>query len=54
MFKHIIIVIAGVCALILGIALILLWWPQVVNLFKGGIGMILALAGLVILYLAKR
>jgi len=54
MFKQIFIAITGVCALILGIALILLWWPQVVDLFKGVIGMILALVGLVILYMVRR
>lgn len=54
MFKQILIVITGVSALISGIVLILLWWPQVINLFKGVIGMILALAGLVILYIVRR
>lgn len=44
----------GAFILISGIALILLWWPQVINLFKGIVGMILALVGLIILYVAKR
>ncbi len=54
MFKQILMFIVGIFFLILGIVLILCWWPQVVDLFKGGIAMILTFAGLVILYLAKR
>lgn len=37
-----------------GISLILLWWPEVVLLFKAVIGMILAFAGLLILYFQKQ
>lgn len=44
----------GTLILISGIALILLWWPQVVALFKGGIGIMLALVGLVIMYTVRR
>ena len=54
MSKQILMFVTGTFLLIAGIDLILLWWPQVVNLFKGVIAMTLALAGLVILYLAKR
>lgn len=40
--------------LVLGITLILLWWPAVVGLFKGALGLGLALAGLVMLYMADK
>ena len=46
-------VVLGGGLLILGISSVLAWWPQVVNLFKGMAGMILAVAGLVVLYLIK-
>lgn len=36
-----------------GMTFVLLWWPDVVSLFRGVIGMALALAGLLILYLVK-
>ncbi len=44
----------GGCVLVLGIALILFFWQSVVVLFKGAVGIALALAGLVILFLAKK
>ena len=40
----------GFFILILGITLTLVWWPHVVLLFKGAAGIILALAGLLMLY----
>lgn len=47
--------IAGWIVLILGVALILKpdWWTCVVVVFKGCAGILLALAGLLILVLAK-
>jgi len=42
----------GAC-LVLGVSLVFVWWPDVVALFKGGLGMGLALAGLIILATAK-
>jgi hypothetical protein len=42
----------GIC-LVVGIALILLWWQDVVNLFKAGGALLLALGGLVLLYTIK-
>ncbi len=46
--------ILGSAVLICGITLILVWRQDVVVLFRGVIGMVLALAGLVILYLVKE
>ena len=45
---------SGFFILILGVGLILLWWPEMVNLFKGAAGIILALTGLIVLYTVKR
>lgn len=42
--------VTGFVVLILGVALILLYWNDVVILFRGIIGIILALAGLFTLY----
>ena len=44
----------GSVILVLGIALILRWWVDVVVLFRAGIGMALALAGLLVLYSLNR
>ena len=44
----------GSFILILGIALILRWWVDVMVLFRAGIGMALTLAGLLILYSLGR
>ena len=40
--------------LIFGITLILLWWPSVVIVFKGALGILFALAGLFTLYSMKQ
>jgi len=45
--------IGGSVLLVTGLVLILAWWPRVVDLFKGGIGMVLALTGLVVLALVR-
>lgn len=45
--------VTGVIFLILGITLVLSWWPLVVTFFKGILGMGLAVAGLVMLMLAR-
>ena len=47
-------VVCGTGMLITGITLVLVWWPQVVNLFKGFVPMALAVGGLVVLYLIKE
>jgi len=53
-FQKLILYLAGSIILVLGIALILRWWVDVVVLFRAGIGMALALAGLLILYSLNR
>jgi len=49
-YKKFVLFVAGFFVLILGITLILVWWKDVVGLFRGAIGFILALAGLFSLY----
>ena len=44
----------GSVMLVLGIALVLRFWADVVVLFRAGIGMALALAGLLVLYSLNR
>lgn len=51
--KKIMTLIVGFVLLTVGIALILAWWPNVMILVKGGLGMVLALAGLFALYAVK-
>ena len=50
LYKKIGLGLGGVFILIAGLTLILLCWKDVVIIFKGTIGMILALAGLLMLY----
>ena len=52
-FKKSVLLVGGVVSLVLGIALILAWWPHVVSLFKGVIGIVLALAGMILLYIMR-
>ena len=40
----------GVVILIVGITMILAWWPQVVALFQGFLGLAFAIAGMLVLY----
>ncbi len=53
-FKKSALYLLGSFILVLGIALILRWWADVAVLFRAGIGMALALAGLLILYSQGR
>ncbi len=53
-FKQSGLFVLGFVVLIVGIALILSWWPDLVVVFKGSIGFILALAGLLMLYTVKE
>jgi phage shock protein PspC (stress-responsive transcriptional regulator) len=46
--------IAGTVLLFAGITMVLAWWPDVVSLIKGFIGIVVAIAGLFILYLIKE
>lgn len=40
----------GLACVIAGVTLILMWWPELVILFKGCAGFAIALAGMFILY----
>ena len=44
----------GSFVLVVGLTLVLIWWNDVVTLFRGVIGMLLALGGLLILYMVKE
>ena len=44
----------GSILLIVGVTLILAWWPDVVRLFRGGLGIAMALVGLFLLYLINK
>ncbi len=44
----------GTVILTAGVTLILVWWSDVVQLFRGGIGMLLGVVGLFILYNIKK
>lgn len=44
----------GSMVLIAGLTLILVWWQDVVVLFRGVIGMLVALGGLLLLYMVKE
>jgi uncharacterized membrane protein len=45
---------SAVFSMLLGITLVLVWWPDVVSLFRGFVGMAFALAGLLILYILNN
>ncbi len=49
-----VLVVLGVGMLVAGIVMVLTWWPDVIRLFRGFIGMAMAVAGLVVLYLIKE
>ena len=44
----------GFTVLVAGITMVLVWWQDVVSLFKGAIGMGVALGGLLLLYMVKE
>ncbi len=44
----------GSIVLIVGLVLVLVWWPDVVSFMKGFIGMAVAIGGLVLLYMVKE
>lgn len=52
--KRIISLVVGSALLIIGITLVLTQWDYVVTFFKGVIGMVLAIAGLLVLMLIKN
>lgn len=43
-------VLSGALMLVVGVTLVLLWWPDVVSIFRGVFGTVLAIAGLAVLY----
>ncbi len=45
---------AGFILLIAGITCVLGWWPYLVVVFKGAAGPVLALAGIVVLYVVSQ
>ncbi len=53
LLKKLTLAIVGISCLVLGITLVLSWWPLVVVFFKGVLGMTLAVIGLIILMLIK-
>ena len=53
-YKKFVLFVIGFFVLVLGITLILVWWKDVVALFKGAMGVILALAGLFMLYAVNK
>ena len=53
-YKKFVLYLVGSFFLILGITLVLIWWQDVVVLFKAFIGMALSLTGLVILYYLNK
>ena len=53
-FPKLILYLAGSAMLVLGIALVLRFWADVVLVFRAAIGMVLALAGLLVLYSLNR
>lgn len=50
MIKKAGVLLAGFFLITAGASLVLVWWSDVVSLFRAGVGMTLALAGLLILY----
>lgn len=44
---------AGFFLMVAGITLVLLWWKDVMTVFRGFAGIVLALVGLLILYLSQ-
>lgn len=44
---------AGAGTLIVGVSMILAWWPDVVSFFKGFLGIVFAVAGLMLMHVKK-
>ena len=53
-YKKFVLFVAGFFILVLGVTLILVCWRDVVSLFRGASGMVLALAGLFMLYAVNK
>ncbi len=52
MIKRISLFVLGLALVTTGIALVLVFWPDVIIVFKGAGGMLLALIGLIVLVMA--
>ncbi|MFP4473539.1 MAG: hypothetical protein ACLFPX_06725 [Candidatus Omnitrophota bacterium] len=44
---------SGIIVLIIGLMMVLAWWPDVVSFFKGFVGIAVAVAGLLMMYAKK-
>ena len=53
-YKKFVLFTGGFFILVLGVTLILVCWEDVVSLFRGATGIILALAGLFMLYAVRK
>ncbi len=53
-YKKFLMFLVGVFVLILGVTFVLVWWEDVAAVFRGFIGVILAIAGLVVLYMTGK
>jgi uncharacterized membrane protein len=53
-YKRFVLFTVGIFILALGITLILVWFSEAVMLFKGAVGVILALAGLFMVYAVSK
>ncbi len=53
-YKKFVLFAIGFFILILGITLVLVWWKDIVVLFKGAVGIILALAGIFMMYAVNK
>ncbi len=46
--------VAGLVVLVFGVILILMWWPDVVSFFRGFLGIVVSIAGLLMMYSLKK
>ena len=53
-YKRFVLFVIGFFVLVLGVTLILVWWKDLVTLFKGSIGFVFALAGLFMMYAVNK
>ena len=53
-YKTFVLFVIGSFLVVLGTTLILIWWKDVVSLFKGALGIIFALAGLIVFYYLRK
>jgi len=53
-YRRFILFVAGFFILVLGVTLILIWWKDLVVIFRGALGLILALAGLFMMYAINK